>query len=142
MSSSYYWSMYRQKKQEAAKYGKQIKELTDIRKRLSNDFEDDVENVNGTLKKCSESKGSGRRNSGGTTWNGPEKNRSPVIHVCLRPGRACQRRSAVWSGKSGMRKKRRSATANWLWRKRRRNGPPEAGGNKEPWGRLFSAMGR
>ena len=55
MSSSYYWSMYRQKKQEAAKYGKQIKELTDIRKRLSNDFEDDVENVNGTLKKCSES---------------------------------------------------------------------------------------
>ena len=52
MSAAYYWAMYRQKREEAKKYEKQIKELTEIRRRLQSEFNDDVSGVNSKLSDC------------------------------------------------------------------------------------------
>lgn len=61
MSAAYYWSMYYQKLKEAQKYEKQIKELTEIRRRLQSEFNDDVSGVNSKLSDCVEALQSGIR---------------------------------------------------------------------------------
>lgn len=61
MSAAYYWSMYYQKLKEAQKYEKQIKELTEIRRRLQSEFNDDVSGINSKLSDCVEALQSGIR---------------------------------------------------------------------------------
>lgn len=61
MSAAYYWSMYYQKLKEAQKYEKQIKGLTEIRRRLQSEFNDDVSGINSKLSDCVEALQSGIR---------------------------------------------------------------------------------